>query len=268
MNDLLFANNLTEESLKFLIASGADINTKNSEGKTPLNCACYNDKFNIVKILIENGADKNTICWNTTDEIKKYLVQAGCPASKKFIMEFGTEEQKKNYKITFEELCKNLNIQDLKNYIENGGNINRQNMDKYNGTLLHYAVDKSSVNCVLYLVKKGADTTIKDNNGRVPARLFTDKFEIYSILKENINEPDNDGNTILHITSKYLKKECIRHLISIGARFDIKNNKGKTAFDLCSDKNIFKSREDLLREFVGNDIKWAIKTLLDSSLKA
>ena len=60
MNDLLFANNLTEESLKFLIASGADINTKNSEGKTPLNCACYNDKFNIVKILIENGADINT----------------------------------------------------------------------------------------------------------------------------------------------------------------------------------------------------------------
>lgn len=264
MNDLLFVHNLTEESLKFLIASGADINIKNSEDKTPLYSACYNENFNIVKILIENGADKNTICWSTTAEIKKYLVQIGCPAPKKIIMEFGTEEQKKNHKITFEDLCDNLNIQDLKNYIDNGGNINKQSMGRYNFTLLHHAVNKGMVDCVSYLVEKGADTLIKDKLGRVPARLVTDKFEIYSILKENINEPDNDGNNILHISSKNLRKECIRYLIGIGARFNIKNNEGKTAFDLCSDKNIFKSREDLLREFVGNDIKWAIKTLLET----
>jgi ankyrin repeat protein len=260
MNDLLFASNLTEESLKFLIASGADINAKNIYGKTPLYCASYKDNFNLVKILIENGADKNYVSWDTTDEIQRYLVEVGCPATEKLIIKFGTQEQKEKCKISFEDVVGDFNISKLKIYVSNGGDINKQ---KSSGlTLLHIAVYENRLDCVKFLVENGADQTIKDNEGRVPARIGTTYYEIYSILRDNINEKSNDGNTRMHIAARNDNFEQIRYLCSIGARFDIVNNEGKTAVDYCSRKDIFKTREEMLKEFVNGDIKWAVETIL------
>lgn len=42
-----------------LLKSGADINLGNEDGATPFFVACYKGNANIVKILIEKGADVN-----------------------------------------------------------------------------------------------------------------------------------------------------------------------------------------------------------------
>lgn len=47
------------EIVKILIKNGADINTKQMQGFTPLHSAAYNGQTKLAKLLIDNGADIN-----------------------------------------------------------------------------------------------------------------------------------------------------------------------------------------------------------------
>ena len=45
------------EAAKILLKAGADVNAKNSQGKTALMCAAQEADVKVVKFLIESGAD-------------------------------------------------------------------------------------------------------------------------------------------------------------------------------------------------------------------
>jgi ankyrin repeat protein len=77
---------ITSDTARILIENGADINAINCHNKTPLFYAVINNNFNLVKLLIENGANKNTdvlVNYPTTDEIKMYMIRRGFPATEK-----------------------------------------------------------------------------------------------------------------------------------------------------------------------------------------
>lgn len=48
-----------EESVRIMIEMGADVNTKNSSGETPLVVCSFIEKISIVETLLKNGADPN-----------------------------------------------------------------------------------------------------------------------------------------------------------------------------------------------------------------
>jgi ankyrin repeat protein len=241
--------NISPEHAKRCLDAGDDINFKNNKGETPLNRACYHDNFELVKFLIENGADKISVDWHTTDEIKCYLVRAGCPASDDLIKRYGTDEQKAKIIVSFDDAYKSF--EETKMYISQGGDINKQNETGL--TLLHHAINTSNLEWVKFLIENGANQKIKDNSGRVPARFATNRFEIYNLLKDSIDEPDNDGNTCMHIAAKNGIHARVIHLVAIGAKFNIKNNEGRTAYDNCSNKSLFKSFEETLNELVSDN---------------
>lgn len=47
---------------RVLVKYGADVNAKTESNLTPLHIACYKSNLEIVKLLIQNGADKNVVC--------------------------------------------------------------------------------------------------------------------------------------------------------------------------------------------------------------
>jgi cytohesin len=49
---------------KLLIKSGADVNMKNNGGRTPLHAAVLRNRIDIVRLLLESGADPNARCIN------------------------------------------------------------------------------------------------------------------------------------------------------------------------------------------------------------
>ncbi|EAX95437.1 ankyrin repeat protein, putative [Trichomonas vaginalis G3] len=53
----------------------------------------------------------------------------------------------------------------------------------------------------------------------------------------NINEKNNDGDTALHIATKYNNKEFVELLISYGAYVNEKNNRGKTSLEIAKRNN-------------------------------
>ena len=62
------------EMVKFLIQNGLNVNAKTIAGNTPLQKAADCKHFEVMKILMENGADRmNVSSKYHSEEIKKYL---------------------------------------------------------------------------------------------------------------------------------------------------------------------------------------------------
>lgn len=150
---------ITPEQAKRCLDAGDDINFENNNKWTPLHTACMHNNFELVKFLIENGADKTKFCWSGLTVINRYLVQAGCPASDEFIKKYGTIEQKARIKVSFDEARESL--ENTKFYISQDGDIDHQDSDGW--TLLHYAVKNDNLEWVKFLVEKGANQKLKIN---------------------------------------------------------------------------------------------------------
>lgn len=129
-------------------------------------------------------------------------------------------------------------------YLLNSGNININFTDNVGKTKLHYAVESENLEMVKTLLENGAHQRIRNIFGLIPVHYKT-THEIWKLLKSSIDVIcDNSGNTVLHNVVKNV--EDVKFLLSLGADYNIKNNKGETAYDLCDDKTIFKSYDEKL----------------------
>ena len=62
------------EAIKELVSHGADINTQNKKGKTPLHRATKLDNYSITKVLLELGSDPNIKDENGNTALEMALV--------------------------------------------------------------------------------------------------------------------------------------------------------------------------------------------------
>lgn len=88
--------NNNEQIVKMLIENGANINSKDKHGDTPLTIACTQNKDTLVKYLVEGGANINIsndncdtpliiMCKNNNECMIKYLVEHKADVNKKKI---------------------------------------------------------------------------------------------------------------------------------------------------------------------------------------
>ncbi|CAK0762960.1 conserved hypothetical protein [uncultured Gammaproteobacteria bacterium] len=102
-------------------------------------------------------------------------------------------------------------------------------------TVLHYAVRNGHLEVLKRLLAAGADPTVKDNYGRTPLlanmRLDISVADLFLRADGDINAQDKEGRTLLHFAAFQGNKESIRYLLDHGARRDIKDTDGKTAYD-------------------------------------
>jgi len=93
---LTFAcKNNNENIVRWLIENGADVNKENKDGNTSLIEACYYGNDNIIKLLIENGADVNKENkYNNTPLIK--ACEKGYENIVRLLIENGADVNKEN----------------------------------------------------------------------------------------------------------------------------------------------------------------------------
>ena len=163
-------SNLSEDEFKKLI------NTKNERGVVALHYASFQGNVDIIKYLINYGADVTSLTSRDLNVIH-YAAQGNQPNS---LLYFNIFHKSK---------------------------INLEKVDKGGSTPLHWASYSSATEIALYLLSFGADINKKDKNGNTPLHLAVIKNSYKMVLKllQNgalTNIANNENNTPKEIASK------------------------------------------------------------------
>ncbi len=185
---------------------------------TPLHLACRLGKTNVVKVLIELGANdklKDAYGYTPAHHIVRPVAYA-----------FPVNPHQR-----FESLKLLTNVNELD--------------EKGNTPLMHIFPShnsRSDINmseiCELLLIK-GANPNIANDEGRTPIMTTTrwaDSVKSLIDFGAEVNTQDNDGNTALHFTLYRGSENVARLLLAKGASAYIKNNNGQTPLDIATQK--------------------------------
>ncbi|WP_338966784.1 ankyrin repeat domain-containing protein [Spiroplasma endosymbiont of Lonchoptera lutea] len=182
----IFHGNL--DIVKLLLENGANINLQNNNGNNALITAVENGHTDIVKLLLKNGADIN--------HQNKFGITPLITAA------------------TYGE----LDI--MKLLLEKGANINHQN--KFGITPLITAASHDKLEIVKLLLENGATINLTDKNGNtalITAATYG-KLDIVKLLLEKgaaINLTDENGNTALITAATYDYEKIVKLLLANGA---------------------------------------------------
>ena len=190
---LMACSNCDEETVKLLIANGANVNAKHKIGKTAMSAALYGNKYKNISLLLANGY-----------EIHKDGVSLRQAVSDK-------------------------QFPAIEIFLENGVDVNFHKPDMvfpYNPTAVLVATQNNDIDTVRLLVKYGADVTIKDSYGERPfiAATKNNNAELVAFIKSL--EPaqwHNEEQIISDLKSYKIPKELLELLRSENRRLNVDN---------------------------------------------
>uniref|UniRef100_H2Y4Z8 Uncharacterized protein n=1 Tax=Ciona savignyi TaxID=51511 RepID=H2Y4Z8_CIOSA len=148
------------EIVKLLVEHGANVNETTTTNSTPLRAACFLGNTPIVDYLIKNGADA------------------------------GLANHYNNTCLMVAAFRGNLEVVEL--LLSHGVDMNTQ--ANCGGTALHFACDSGKLNIVEALVKAGCDLTIKNNSGLTAAMVAADTCQS-DIIEYFIKQDGVDAET-------------------------------------------------------------------------
>jgi ankyrin repeat protein len=204
------------------------------------------DKPDIVKVLLDNGADinlldninmppLNTAINEKNTEIANILIERGANVNYKNI-----------YGITPQHLAaKTKNNSVLKNLLSKK-EIEIDPMDNTGASPLIYASIIGDIECMKILLDNGANINVIDINGRTPIfyALESGQIDALKLLIDkgaDLNKKDKKGNTLLDFATINRNFEVIKLLLENGIDINYKNTNGEslliTATLLNSDEN-------------------------------
>jgi ankyrin repeat protein len=194
----------------------------------------YKKRFEIIKILIDAGADVN--CTNKKFSVLEYIGGMNDSNVIKLLLENGADV---NYVNSFGGALLHThinNVEVVNLLLSKGANINVKN--QRGETPLFLAADYKYIEVVKLLLDKGADPNIKNQWGETP--LFrADNYKYIEVAKlllakgVDINVKNQRGETPLFIAVKDEFIEVIKLLLAKGADPNIKNNNGETPLFLA-----------------------------------
>ena len=229
-----------KEYITLLLESGVDINEKNIVGTTPLISAVKRNKKELILFLIENGADTNE-----TDNLNNTAFY------------YAVAEQ---FSYDMYDTLASISSPDFNILNKDGRTLLTNFISSVSGApgdikfLERLLADGADVNfCAQYYgqPKSGIDFIAEKKSDILKSVLDN--------VSLNVNEQDNQGNTILHKVCAYnvnydteMAKETYRKvklLLDHGADISITNDKDETALMLASADNLkIKTVELLMKQ--------------------
>ncbi len=203
--DFVYTGNL--DIIKLLLVNGADINAKDTNGRTALIIAAITGDRAITELLLNKGANAN--------------------------------DKDKNGNTALMTTVNNGQREMSELLLAKGANVNDQTTSGI--TALMIAAQKGYREEIELLLRKGADVNAKDTAGRT-ALMFNigdNKLDIVELLLANgadVNAKRTDGGTALFFASYQGNADLVKLLLSKGADVNIKDNNGITPLEVATQK--------------------------------
>ena len=242
------------EKAKLLIEYGANVNFRGHGGMSALDKALLSDSDNLVKLLIEHGAENKgpPILWWSLEgshfETAKYILERELED----VNAIGSNNRPIILQATIFE-----NYQIIELLIGHGADVNAK--DDNGETALMWAVHgpTTNFNIIQFLLKHGADVNAKNNNGetalmRAAHDINYDRRKLVKLLLAygaDVNTKDESGFTVLMWSlrnrSPWLNSNTIfdpnleipKLLIDYGADVDAEAKSGDTALMYAAGDN-------------------------------
>lgn len=180
----------SDKILKVLIQHGANINESNCEKETPLHLACSRGCLKTVKLLIKAGANVNAKDvgeWTPLHEAAKTGSVDVC----KYLLQHGADANAEGCGLPFplHIACQQGNLEIiyiLENFMKKQvSDTNPFNTISNGDTPLIAAVTSNSLKIVKYLIDKGADVNIPNDDYLLPLHIAAHQknCEVYDLIR-------------------------------------------------------------------------------------
>lgn len=188
------------------------VNAKDETGRTPLHWACRGVHPDVVKFLVEKGADINALDNNQIAPLHSIAARGHTEAA---------------------ELL-----------IKKGAQINIKDYNSH--TPLHFTAIYGKKDITTLLIANGAELEVRDDYGRTPLLLVareSGNVDVARILIEhgaNVNAADNHGDTPLSLSAWRGYKDVVNLLIEKGADVPAKGPQSKELMQFATSKGLIK----------------------------
>ncbi|XP_009461587.1 PREDICTED: protein phosphatase 1 regulatory subunit 12B-like [Nipponia nippon] len=188
------------DMVKFLVENGANVNQQDNEGWTPLHAVASCGYLNIAEYLISHGA--NVAAVNSEGEVPSDIAEEA--AMKDLLLE-QVKKRGVDLDLARKEEEQQM-LQDARQWL-NSGRIEDIKQPRTGATALHVAAAKGYSEVMRLLIQAGF----------------------------NLNVQDNDGWTPLHAAAHWGVKEACSILAEALCDMDIRNKLGQTPFDVADE---------------------------------
>lgn len=234
-------NNQKRSVQVILKRGGIDINERDEECCTPLIYACQNNAIEIVKMLLDNGADPNI--GNQTNLMPLHFsASMGAIPIINLLVKAGADVNcTDNYGSTpLMYMAKNERTAAALNYIKNPA-VDVSIRNSIGRTAVMYAITVKQQQLVkAFLPLMGTDTNDADIEGFTMLHYACQygQAEIVKLLLErnpgSVNRVSNIGETPLMMAARTSNVVIVKQLLEAGAAADYSNIKGVTALHLAA----------------------------------
>jgi ankyrin repeat protein len=222
-----------ENVVRLLVNKGANLATRNSDGVTALYRAAANGHSAVVQYLAENGASIDIIDrmgWTPLHRAAHHghTSVVLCLVDRKADIEALDASRW----TALQRACSSGQLSVVRILLENKANT--VGCDRERLTLLHLAAEHGHVDITSLLLKSGANIEATDMQGSTPLQLaaWGGHSGVVKFLLQNganVNSKNLDGNTALHHATWNGHAAVVRLLLGENADVKIACNKGETA---------------------------------------
>ncbi len=227
-------------ALEKMLAKGTDVNVKNGYGTTALLVATNHARTEVVKFLLEKGADPNINNAGHTP-----LFYAACLAdlqSVKALLEKGADVNANN-SIALVSAIRSVPDRVLENEREQIFRLFLDKGVKVPAQAIIAAADGKNLAILNELLSRNSDVKAKNADGNTALHVACESgtAEIVKALIDkgaDVNEKNGDGETPLMIAAEGNRLAIIEVLLNNGADVNVKDGDNETALDYATDKTI------------------------------